>query len=77
MKAKDLIKILTDNPDAEIVHFEYTGGDTPVLSINNASVQFKGEKISGDRGHFIDKNGILEKDVIILGYNPNKNINVN
>jgi hypothetical protein len=68
MKAKELAKILSMTPDAEVVHYEYTGGDTPVLPISTCVLEEKGEKSeSYDGGYFIDKNGILEKDIVILG----------
>lgn len=66
MKAKDLAKILLMTPDAEVVHFQYTGGDTPVLSIDTVMHECEGEESrSTDGGDFI-KNGIVQKDIVIL-----------
>lgn len=72
MKAKDLAEILMRNPEHEVVHYQYNGGDTPLLNINNTHVETKGRKsVAMDGGHFINKNGIVEKDIIILSYDPN------
>ncbi len=70
MIAKDLAKILMENPEAEVVHYEYTGCLTPLYSIRNYSI---GEKDSicecydGGYGNFINnENLVLLKDIIIL-----------
>jgi hypothetical protein len=71
MKAKDLAKILLEHPESEVGHFEYTGGDTPILEINNFVVCKKGDiNVSHDGGNFIENN-ILVCDLIILEHNPN------
>ena len=73
MKAKELAQILMDTPEAEVVHYVYTGGDTPLLKINATYHQSKGEKSDSiDRGHFVDNDGIVEEDIVILGFDPNK-----
>ena len=72
MKAKDLAKILLQTPEAEVVHYQYTGGDTPLLKINTVKHEAKGEKTeSGDGGHFINDKNIVKQDIIILLNDPN------
>lgn len=72
MKAKDLAKILLMTPDAEVVHYIYTGGCTPVFSVNTVVHECVGEKSqSYDGGDFINEMGVVEKDLLILDYNPN------
>ena len=72
MKAKDLAKLLLINPEAEVVHYEYTGGDTPLLKINSVNLEIKGVKTeSYDGGDFI-QDGKTKCDIIILGYDSNK-----
>jgi hypothetical protein len=69
MKAKKLAEILLKNPEAEVVHYQYTGGDTPLLEINSTSFEKKGvESESLDGGDFIDKNGKTKCDIIIIGH---------
>lgn len=72
MKAKELAKLLMETPEAEVVHYVYTGGDTPLLKINAVYNEYKGEKSgSYDKGHFVDNDGIVEEDIVILSFDPN------
>jgi hypothetical protein len=70
MKAKELAKILLENPEAEVVHYEYSGCATPLYVINNISINKKGEQCEsydGGYGDFIDNSDLLlKKDIIIL-----------
>jgi hypothetical protein len=50
MKAKDLAKILLENPEATVVFDEYIGCDTPVVDIGNVEVYKKGQKIQNFDG---------------------------
>jgi hypothetical protein len=69
MKAKELAKILLQNPEAEVVHYQYTGGDTPLLKIDTVIFECKGEQTeSYDKGHFINRNGKTKCDILILKY---------
>lgn len=73
MKAKDLAKILLITPDAEVVHYQYTGGDTPLLEVNTVIHETAGEfSRSVDGGHFINKEGVVENDILILTFDPNE-----
>jgi len=73
MKAHVLAKILMQTPDAEVVHYEYTGGDTPLLKIDTVRHESEGETSeSNDGGHFV-KDGIVEKDLVILMYTNYEN----
>ena len=66
MKAKDLAEILLMTPDAEVVHYEYLGGPTILIKIGTVKHESCGEQSeSSDGGDFI-KNGIVEKDILIL-----------
>lgn len=72
MKARELAEILMRTPDAEVVHYQYTGGDTPLLTVNTTYAELEGETSSShDGGHFVDEKGIVESDIIILGHDPN------
>jgi hypothetical protein len=54
MKARELAEILMRTPDAEVVHYEYTGGGTPLLKINTTYVELEGETSSSyDGGNFV------------------------
>ena len=54
------------------MHYEYTGGGTPLLKINTTYVELEGETSSSyDGGNFVDEKGIVESDIIILGHDPN------
>ena len=67
MKAKELAKILLKTPNAEVVHYEYIGCDTPVLSIDDVVFEKKNTNSeSCDGGQFIDKSGRVMKDIVIL-----------
>jgi hypothetical protein len=73
MLAKDLAKILLKNPDAQVVHFQYIGCDTPLLEINEVHLEKKGTKTSSlDGGHFIHKDGTTKCDIVILTHDSNK-----
>ena len=73
MKAKELATILLMNPEAEVLHYQYMGGDTPLVELNTAVFEKKGEKtIANDDGGVFIKNGIAKLDIIILKYDPNK-----
>jgi hypothetical protein len=66
MKAKELAKILLQTPEAEVVHYQYTGCNTPLLSIDTVVFEEKGERTeSYDGGDFI-KNGKTKCDIVIL-----------
>lgn len=67
MKAKELAAILLENPEAEVVHYQYTGGDTPLLEITEVLLKPKGKNVQHrDGGDFVDKNGIATEDILIL-----------
>ena len=67
MKAKELAKILLEHPNAEVVHYEYIGCDTPLLTIDNVKFERKGiTSESFDIGPFIDTKKRTKKDIIIL-----------
>lgn len=68
MKAKELAKILLQTPEAEVVHYQYIGCDTPLLKIDAVTHESKGEKTESiDGGHFI-KDGKCQCDIVILKY---------
>ena len=67
MKAKELAAILLQTPDAEVVHYQYTGGDTPLRKINTVKHESEGEQTeSHDGGDFIGKGNIAKVDIVIL-----------
>jgi len=73
MKAKELAKILMETPDAEVVHYQYIGCETPLLKINSTTHEMVGQRSkSVDGGHFISENGIVESEIVILSYSPNQ-----
>ena len=79
MKAKELAAILLKNPEAEVLHYEYTGGDTPLLKINKTELFAKDEQIlcgnsiyEDDGSKWINNKNRLKTDVIILRNDRNK-----
>ena len=72
MKAKDLAALLLENPEAEVVHYMYTGGDTPLIEIRKVIFEPKGTKTEcHDGGDFIDKNGLTTTDIVIVVHDWN------
>ena len=65
-----------EHPEADVTHFEYTGGDTPLLRLNEIVFYEKDEITGKDLGKFAHKEGKLKgklkKDLFILKHNPNK-----
>jgi len=77
MTAKKLASILLQNPDAIVMHNEYTGGDTPCLEINEVIEVKKNQMFMNDGGNHITgypNGGKAKKDLIILVHNTNKKI---
>lgn len=72
MKAKDLAELLMKTPDAIVVHNEYTGGLTPVLSINTITRFEKGSFVTSEGGNNLDKEGYAKVEIVILSHDLNK-----
>jgi hypothetical protein len=74
MKAKELAKILMENPEAEVVHYQYNGGCTPLMELNDYYIQKKDEDTESpnDGGDFLTEDGKCECDMIILTTNCSK-----
>ena len=69
MKAKELIEILKQNPEAEIVHYEYTGGGTPLLGITDVELVLSGYRTESeyeDESKYLDDEFRVVEDIIIL-----------
>jgi hypothetical protein len=74
MKAKELAKVLMENPEAEVVHYQYNGGCTPLMELNDYYIQKKDEDTESpnDGGDFLTEDGKCECDMIILTTNCSK-----
>jgi len=71
MKAKELAKILLENPEAEVVNYQYMGGYTPLVSIHKAVFEEKGKRTESRHGGDFIKAGFTECDLVILKFNWN------
>lgn len=74
MLARELISLLEKYPDSEVGFLEYTGCDTPFLTVEQVVFLKRETDVSSimqDGGHFIYPDGFAEKDLILLrtGYN--------
>lgn len=67
MKAKDLAKLLLQNPESEVSIPYYNGGSDPLHEITGVLFEKKGEKTScRDGGFNIHKDGTTKSDTLIL-----------
>ncbi len=69
MKVKELIAILKQYPDAEVVHYEYSGCLSPLVSIGLVTHESEGDISSAseyDRGDFVDSEGRVKREIVIL-----------
>ena len=72
MKAIELANILLMTPNAEVVHYQYIGCDTPLMSIDTCILEAEGERTqSYDGGDFINEKGRTQKEIVILVANGN------
>jgi hypothetical protein len=70
MKAKELIEILKQNPEAEVVHYEYTGSCTPLLGITEVELVLSGDRTAmapyEDESKYLDDDFNAVEDIFIL-----------
>lgn len=69
MKAKELIKLLEQYPDAEVVFAQYNGGCTPLVEVTEIEFHKQDTYVpyqSDEGGEWVNKRGELRADVIIL-----------
>lgn len=69
MLARELVLLLDQYPDAEVGFLQYTGCDTPFLTVKGVVFlehSSDARAIIYDGGNFIDRDGFTEKDLILL-----------